>query len=798
MVTRAELVVCAAALLSGAAWWLSGAERPLLVSGLLVLAAGVCQVRRRGVAAALLLGFLAGALRARGSVAPALPADHLGALVLPRNATVWGVVAEPLRQFRYGGVFVLSADQVDDGEGRRPIRGKIRVTLRRVHRHWRVGERVRLRSRLRRPRGFHNPGSFDLAGHLARADIHVTASAWERGAVAHEAFAPRGWRVRLERWRQRLGMTISHAALGRDGAVLTALVIGDDAGLDDDTRTAFTRAGVIHVLSVSGLHLALVGWVTQLATRWLLGRSERALLSLDITTVAAVVSLAPVAGYAVLAGARVATLRAAVMQAVAAVALLSGRRVHVWTTLAVAAAGLTLWSPSAPLEPAFQLSFVSVLGLLLADWRWPAAPHRRGIWPRAKRALLYSASATLATIPLTAWHFHQMTLIGAGANVLIIPLFESVPVGLGLTGAFVEPWCPTLAAHVFSAAGMFLQVADALVCALGRLRWAAVDVPIPNTPELMLVYVGLAALLVKTAPQRRRLLLAVAVGALLDGAYWVHVRWAPGILRASFLDVGQGDAAVVELPDGRVMVLDAGGFPASSFDPGAAVAGPYLWTRKIMRIDVLVMSHAHPDHAGGLAYLIEHFAPREFWWNGVPGEGAQWERLTRTLARAHVPIRVLRAGEQRQLGQVTLATLHPGEQPGALSLNDGSLVVAVSWHAIRLLLTGDIEAAGEAAVLKQAPLLESTVVKVAHHGSRSSSQAAFVAAARPRIAVISVGSDNAYRLPSPEVEERYRAAGACVLRTDRCGASIVVASAGDILMHTADGCVCAPVAPGAR
>jgi competence protein ComEC len=287
------------------------------------------------------------------------------------------------------------------------------------------------------------------------------------------------------------------------------------------------------------------------------------------------------------------------------------------------------------------------------------------------------------------------------------------------------------------------------------------------------------------------LVLAVDVG------WWAWERSAPGRLRIAFLDVGQGDAAVVELPDGRVLVVDAGGFPASDFDPGRAVVEPYLRSRKIARLDALVMSHAHPDHAGGLPRLIARFRPREFWWAGTGGEGPAWLAVEDALARERIPVRPLRRGDVALLPRGCATVLHPPEAWGAASLNDSSLVLALRAEGVRILLTGDVERRAEQTLLEGsvAASLASDVVKVPHHGSRTSSTPGWLGAVRPRIAVVSVGAGNAYGLPAEEVLARYQALGACVLRTDRCGTVVVEARGGTLSTASAVGgadCDCPP------
>ncbi|MBI4593461.1 MAG: DNA internalization-related competence protein ComEC/Rec2, partial [Candidatus Rokubacteria bacterium] len=709
----------------------------------LVWGASLVVLGRLAVAAAFLLAGVAaaGALRAMPT-APTL--DHVARLALPSLARVEGrLVTEPTRFAPDRARILLDVTGVDD----RPRSGRIQVTVFGELPPLAEGQRIRGELRLHRATGFRNPGVFDYAAYLGRQGILVVGTTRSERLTALDDPRP-PWYARAR--RAALGV-IERALPSASAALLEGLLLGERRGLPLEIDEAFRRAGVYHVLAVSGFNVALVaGPVFGLSTLAGFGRRPSALAA-----------MVAIVGFALVAGPEPSVLRAVVMGVVMLGALLLDRNASVVNGLALAAMILLAAHPGDLADPGFQLSFAATGGIVLA-------PLPRG-WLLG--ALGVSVAAQLAVLPIALVHFNQLSTIGVVANLGVVPL-AGVATIVGFL-AVITAWASeTAGAVLLNATWPVLLALRAIVALAAAVPGALLHLPAPSWPATaaygLALGLGLLAWRLRAErPERARLcaggagVLAVVAVAL---ACWPLVRPAGGLLRLTMLDVGQGDAIVMETPGGRAVLIDAGPGGPLRLDAGERVVSPFLWNRGLMRLAAAVTTHDDQDHAGGMAVVRRNFSI------GTTLEPGQRHWID------GVSIMAL-TGEPAGAG-LRGANPHSPRSPAPVGSpvrrrNDDALVLRVDYGLASFLLTSDIPAATERALLASTEPLGATVLKVAHHGSGGSSTREFLERVRPRLALISVGARNPHGHPAPPVLDRLAATGARVYRTDRDGAVIV-------------------------
>ncbi|MEP6959080.1 MAG: DNA internalization-related competence protein ComEC/Rec2 [Nitrospirota bacterium] len=689
----------------------------------------------------------------------------------------------------------------------------IRLTWRTQDRMFFQGDRVGFRAKLRSPSGSLNPGGFDYAVYLERQGIDAIATVTGSEAVhfLESGRAHAWWAIwnQFDRWRSSIRLaalqTLSQPALG----LYVGIIIGDRGYLDPDLRDQFMATGTVHLLSISGSHLGLVAllifavvrWVMiLLPADWLLTMTRR----ITPTRIAAVCTLVPVTGYAFLAGAELATMRSLLMVTVGLSAIWLGQERRLFHALSAAAVVILLHDPQALFDISFQLSFLSVFAI--AGWlSWPTTDELQKLpnepsllktcacWGRD--AMVMSGVVTVVTLPLVAYYFNQLPWLGLFTNVVAVPVMGILLVPIGL-GAGI--WQIVVGGTMLPLASLnqwFLEhfvAAVRLVSMLPGVEW---HVAAPSALT-MVVFYGCLALLWRQVGSAAFRLVAGA-GVLLLLLWWA---WSPRIFldgdhfRVTFLDVGQGDSAVVELPDGQVVLID-GGATYERFDMGRGVVAPFLWNRGIRIIDQVIGTHPQLDHVGGLAWVVRHFIVKNYWGSGETREELFYRRLQQSLATQGLQERVAREGQEivssgpcrmvvlnPPVGEHLDVPLHDSHVDGH-ELNNHSVVTRLTCGHHTMLFAADVEHDGLSRMTSSTSQGSIKVLKVPHHGAVSSLNRDWLASLHPHYAVFSAGRHNPYRHPSTAVLDAYGSEGSMVLRTDRDGAVWFTGGVSDVSFH---------------
>ncbi len=588
------------------------------------------------------------------------------------------------------------------------------------------GDVVSLRGALQVPSGPRNPGDVDRRRVERRRGFSAVLRPDAGGAV--RVLRPAGGRARsIARLRRVLRRRVVHQ-YGEDvEPVVRALLLGDPTGISEEARSDFRRAGLSHLLAVSGLHVAVLAGVVLLALSSLLARLPFPPAARSVLTALAVVVV--LAGLLAVVGPRPSVARASAMGALIALRhLLQRSGPALRDVLALAFLTLLSVDPAWLFEAGFQLSHAAVLGLSFTS--------RSGGWLRS--GIRASCAATAATAPLVAWHFGPVPLAGALTNLLGVPL-TAVAVTSGMLGLLPRAGPVVVACE--AAVRLLLVVARHGARALG---WVRLVVAPGQLPAALAAVTG--ACLLARSRRGRFVASAAALAVALTTA-------TPRLLRIVFLDVGQGDATVLHLPDGRTALIDTG----TAF---GSAPSRYLARLGIDRLDLVVVTHDHADHAGGLDRLLREAAVARVASSvplGVPG------------------VRLVSAGDTLGLGpDLRLFVLSPAEAGRG---NEASLALVLEYGTRRVLFLGDVEEPAERVLVAAWPrLLRSDVIQVGHHGARTSSSRDLVsrAVSMGTLAVVSVGARNRYGHPDARIMGRWAGAGARVWDTSRLGAACVV------------------------
>ncbi|MBO4400495.1 MAG: DNA internalization-related competence protein ComEC/Rec2 [Selenomonadaceae bacterium] len=601
----------------------------------------------------------------------------------------------------------------------------------------RIGDKITAEGKIKFITGYKNPGQIDTATRMKSDRITARMSAGKTG-VEIEPVEGTLWTKFLRfvaEVRAHYRASMAKVMSNEDAAAIFAMLFGGYAGLNEELVEDFATTGIIHILSVSGSHMSLLAAATA-AFCLLLKFPRWATVALGFFVIGT---------YTLLSGMLPQVIRSACMGALVFLGTALQKEAIGARMLAFTALGMLLYSPLLIFDISFQLSYSSTAGLM-----YLAKDLRRKMlelpnWFTMPAAM--TLAAQIASLPVVIWYFNRISLSSVLANVFVMPLLEFVIVG-GLLGGLVALVLPPLGKIFFVGEALIFSTGAELNHLFARLPMSAVQVPTLGIAAGAIYYL---ALIFRRAEILLLLILVLALNFFKSG----------GELEVNFVDVGQGDCAVVLTPHRKCLIFDTGGVREKTFDVGGRVVVPYLWHENIRAVDTIFLTHVHEDHSGGAGSIIKKMPVREIITANEPKS-----EYAAVFGIAQEKLDNLRAGHTGEVFEIDGVEVKILYAPSVGTGNEISNVYQIRYGGVSFLITGDLVKEIEADMLRQHIDVSSTVLKTAHHGSATSSSEEFLRAVQPKVAVICVGYGNSFGHPRAEILDRLEKAGAKIYRTD--------------------------------
>ncbi|MCH5583821.1 DNA internalization-related competence protein ComEC/Rec2 [Shimazuella sp. AN120528] len=677
--------------------------------------------------------------------------------------------------------FDVQIKYLRDGEKLKQVTGElIRVNTKvdsprqlSLTKSWNTSCSIQLPLQLERPSPARNPGGFDYAGYLHHYGIH-----WQTYvpsvAQIQVITCSNTTDSQIEKLRQFLHDQIAELYPAKYAGLLQAMLIGEQHTLDSSTQEIFSTLGLVHVLSISGLHVSIL--VASLFFCLILcgiTREKTALLIFVFLPF-----------YAMLTGGSAPVVRSVIMAMMMLLAVILRRTADAVSFLALALLVQLIWNPYQLWEPGFQLSFLVTLGLVV--YVEPLSHHIPVPWHRFRQALSVMLVSQIVSFPVVAAYFYQYSWLSAPVNLIFVPVYSVIVLPLSSLSVLMNLISNGWGAILASITSWVLDVMDHVLRWISGFPYMTYSLS-PPTLWWILCYFFIFWFLYVTIVTDRlfvQRLRYVMISALVVLAGILLLPGNHSTTRITMIDVGQGDATLIETAGGKVILIDGGGIlprrqqtwqkQTNTFEVGRDVVVPYLRYRGINNIDTIVMTHGDGDHIRGLEAVVRRFSIGQVLHSAaVPADSFETKLLT-LMRQKQIPIKLVVSGNSWQIEQgIQAKILHPSSVVSPANINNGSIVMLLSIYKTNILFTGDMEEPAEKEVLAKFRLPRVHILKVAHHGSKTSTKYAWISKIDPDQALISVGLHNRYGHPKPEVLARLHQFGAQIWRTDYQGAILV-------------------------
>jgi competence protein ComEC len=695
------------------------------------------------------------------------------------------------------------------------------------------GNRFLVKTNVSRINTYSTPGSFNYKKYFANQSILIKGWIQSPNNIiklhtakpSHLASEIIALKYLPERIRYAIADFLNKTLPQPARGLYKAILIGDRNDVPKSVLENFTRAGCIHILAISGMHMGLLAFLTIAILTWILKRSTWLLLHTPVLKIAVFIALLPLLIYALIAGFNIPVLRSLLMTIVFILAILFDRPGNLINHILLAALLILAWKPGALFTASFQLSFSAVIAIALIypllyrllfqkSQTVASFPAKLGQTPGASPPSIFArvsksfskwfiagvaitTAAMLGTFPLLLSHFNRFSVVAPFTNLLVEPLICFWSLIIGLVAILCLPLFPALAKTLFIAGSLGLTLAERICAFFALLPYSSLWLPTPTPLEITLTYLFILSIVIAfhLSGKKRRYTLNIALFSLcfLVTAYALSTNAKQHSESASvtFLDVGHGSSILLQLPNNKNILIDCGGAESERFNIGERIVGPFLWNKKISNLEAVVITHPHADHYNGLPFILARFRPKILWINDSLGKDKEYKELIDLADQMGIETRIAVADDMLfQAGHTRLLCISSGlgsaypdnlKQGKPVNPNDLSLVLRLETNGKKFLFPADISARMAESLVEEKKELKADVLMAPHHGSPSSMSQNFIGTVAPEYIAISAGRNNPYNFPARSFYDLQQK-GIEVLSTGRDGTITFTLKNGDIMI----------------
>jgi len=782
----------------------------LVITLIFLLFASINRFNKLIPAILILSSVLLGILNINIYLYPKLGPDHISHYINKDKITIEGIIIEKPQLSPERTELTVSASNIINEETFIPVKGLVLLSVDN-NQEFHYGVYVRFKTRLKSPYSFQNPGGFDYEKYLRYKGIKVRAFIKDSADIVILR-ENQGNRInaKLQLMRRNIKKFIKENSQSPEREIIQAMILGDQKEIPKDVMENFNKTGTTHIIAISGFNIGIVAFLSFIIFRLIIKSSKYLLLRFNIIKISTIFGIIPVILYTFIAGMGISVIRASIMAIIFMIAIILGKNKDLYNSLSLAALIILVISPYSLFDISFQLSFTAVWAIIFITPRLtmmlfsnnPEETLNHNYWIRKiyKNICIFfivSITATLGTIPLIVFYFNRVSTVVLLSNLIVIPILGIMAIPICMAIIIAVPLSQTLAMFFLNISTYIVHISITLVDFFASIPGSSFFISTPTVLEIAAYYLFLIAAvkfidMLKTKSRAITesksfisphwygiAIVALTIFFIVDAIYLYANDKMNDKLKVTVIDVGQGSATLIELPKGKKMLIDGGGMHDNVFDIGKYVVAPFLWHERIKKIDIIVLTHPHPDHLNGLIYILSHFNVTEVWTNGEPAEIDTYKKLTEVIKDNKIVHRIVsQESGDIKINNVTINILNP-LKPVAIEnniprkfdeTNNDAIVLRFTLGNVSILLPSDISEITETHLAKSCKNIESQIISVPHHGGFTSSTIPFLKAVKPEIALVSCGRDNVYKDPHPDVLERYVSIGTKILRTDNNGA----------------------------